>query len=54
LTTAIIERRAWIKQAELQRFLDAGCRREQVFEVLVGVGHEDAQQLRQPHRRHAA
>jgi hypothetical protein len=37
LTTAIIERRAWIKQAELQRFLDAGCRRGQVFEVLVGV-----------------
>lgn len=36
-TTAIIERRGWIKQAELQKFLDAGYRREQVLEVLVGV-----------------
>jgi hypothetical protein len=26
-----------IKQAELQPFIDAGYRREQVFEVLVGV-----------------
>jgi uncharacterized peroxidase-related enzyme len=36
-TTAIVERRGWVKQNELQRFLDAGYRREQLFEVLVGV-----------------
>ncbi|HWK10689.1 MAG TPA: carboxymuconolactone decarboxylase family protein [Vicinamibacterales bacterium] len=36
-TTAIVERRGWIKQTEFQKFLDAGYRREQVFEVLVGV-----------------
>jgi uncharacterized peroxidase-related enzyme len=36
-TSAIVERRGWIKQSELQRFLDAGYRREQLFEVVVGV-----------------
>lgn len=36
-TTAIVERRGWIKQTELQQFLDAGYRREQALEVLVGV-----------------
>lgn len=36
-TTAIVERRGRVNQSELQRFLDAGYRREQVFEILVGV-----------------
>jgi uncharacterized peroxidase-related enzyme len=36
-TTAIVEDRGWIKQHQLQRFLDVGYRREQLFEVLVGV-----------------
>ena len=35
--SAIVERRGWIKQSDLQHFLDAGYRREQLFEVLVGV-----------------
>ena len=37
LTAAIVEQRGWIKQHHLQHFLDAGYRREQLFEVLVGV-----------------
>lgn len=36
-TTALVERRGWVKQTEFEQFLRAGYRREQVFDVLVGV-----------------
>ncbi|MBI1874256.1 MAG: flippase-like domain-containing protein [Acidobacteria bacterium] len=36
-TSAIVDRRGRLTPSEFQRFLDAGFRREQVFEVLVGV-----------------
>ncbi len=36
-TTAVVDHRGWIKQHQMQRFLDAGYRREQVMEILVGV-----------------
>lgn len=36
-TAAVVERRGWVKQTEFDRFLNAGYRREQVFDVLVGV-----------------
>lgn len=36
-TSAIVDRRGRVEQAEFHRFLDAGFRREQVFEILVGV-----------------
>jgi AhpD family alkylhydroperoxidase len=35
--TAIVANRGWVKQPELQRFLDAGYTREQVLETLVGI-----------------
>lgn len=35
--SAIVEHRGWIEQHQLQHFLDAGYRREQLFEILVGV-----------------
>lgn len=35
--TAVVNDRGWIKQHQLAHFLDAGYRREQVFEVLVGI-----------------
>lgn len=37
LTMAIVRQRGWISQPDLQQFMDAGYRREQVFDVLVGV-----------------
>jgi uncharacterized peroxidase-related enzyme len=36
-TAAVVEHPGWIKQHQMQRFLDAGYRREQVMEILVGV-----------------
>jgi uncharacterized peroxidase-related enzyme len=36
-TIGVVEQRGWIDDTNLQRFLDAGYAREQVFEVLVGV-----------------
>lgn len=36
-TTAVVDRRGWIDDAELKAFLQAGYTREQVLEVLVGV-----------------
>jgi len=36
-TTAVVEQRGWIGDADVERFLSAGYTREQVFEVLLGV-----------------
>jgi uncharacterized peroxidase-related enzyme len=36
-TTAVVDKRGWIDEAEVDEFLRAGYRRDQVFEVLVGV-----------------
>jgi alkylhydroperoxidase family enzyme len=36
-TTAAVNKRGWIKDADLKAFLQAGYTREQVLEVLVGV-----------------
>jgi uncharacterized peroxidase-related enzyme len=35
--TAIIERGGRVKRTEFQQFLDAGYRREQLFEILIGI-----------------
>lgn len=37
LTTAVVDTRGWIDDADLDAFLQAGYTREQVLEVLVGV-----------------
>ncbi|MBI1875391.1 MAG: carboxymuconolactone decarboxylase family protein [Acidobacteria bacterium] len=37
LTTAVVNNRGWIGDADLEAFLQAGYSREQVLEVLVGV-----------------
>ncbi len=37
LTSAVVERRGWLDSADVQAFLKAGYRQEQILEVLVGV-----------------
>lgn len=36
-TIRVVERRGWVDDADVQRFVDAGYAREQVFDILLGV-----------------